>query len=157
MATRHHNQKSSTSGGSKSARGTRVAAIIYSLVESAKVCGIDPIAYLTEIATRAKESPGTVLLPDDFSVQAAAAWTAAQPRFSTAVTTCRGGHTQEQQNFEKILSDRALRSSVAVPPPAFRWGDLVLPRTGGRVHRAPASPSPTGNGPHPKFTIMKPM
>jgi transposase len=59
--------------GSKSARGTRVAAIIYSLVESAKVCGIDPIAYLTEVATRAKESPATVLLPDDFSAQAAAA------------------------------------------------------------------------------------
>jgi transposase len=59
--------------GSKSARGTEVAAILYSLVESAKASGIDPIAYLTEVATRAKESPGAVLLPTDFSAQLAAA------------------------------------------------------------------------------------
>lgn len=59
--------------GSKSARGTEVAAILYSLVESAKASGIDPIAYLTEVATRAKESPGAVLLPADFSAQLAAA------------------------------------------------------------------------------------
>jgi transposase len=53
--------------GSKSARGTEVAAILYSLVESAKASGIDPIAYLTEVATRAQESPGAVLLPADFT------------------------------------------------------------------------------------------
>jgi len=59
--------------GSKSARGTEVAATLYSLVESAKATGIDPIAYLTEVATRAKESPGAVLLPADFGAQLAAA------------------------------------------------------------------------------------
>jgi transposase len=59
--------------GSKSARGTEVAAILYSLVESAKASGIDPIAYLAEVATRAKESPGAVLLPADFIAQLAAA------------------------------------------------------------------------------------
>ncbi len=59
--------------GSKSARGTEVAAILYSLVESAKASGIDPIAYLTEVATRAKESPGAVLLPADFGAQQGAA------------------------------------------------------------------------------------
>lgn len=59
--------------GSKSARGTEVAAILYSLVESAKASGIDPIAYLTEVATRAQESPGAVLLPADVSAQQAAA------------------------------------------------------------------------------------
>jgi hypothetical protein len=59
--------------GSKSARGTEVAAILYSLVESAKASGIDPIAYLTEVATRAQESPGAVLLPADFAAQRAAA------------------------------------------------------------------------------------
>jgi formylmethanofuran dehydrogenase subunit A len=59
--------------GSKSARGTEVAAILYSLVESAKASGIDPIAYLTEVATRAKESSAGVLLPADFSARLAAA------------------------------------------------------------------------------------
>ena len=37
------------------------------LVESAKASGIDPIAYLTEVATRTQESPGAVLLPADFT------------------------------------------------------------------------------------------
>jgi len=44
--------------GSKSVRGTEAAAILYSLVESAKVCGIDPIAYLIEVATRTRRTPG---------------------------------------------------------------------------------------------------
>lgn len=52
--------------GSKSARGTVVAATMYSLVESAKVAGIDPVGYLVEVATRAKRTPGAVLLPGDF-------------------------------------------------------------------------------------------
>jgi transposase len=51
--------------GSKSARGTVVAATMYSLVESAKATGLDPIAYLVEAATRAQRSPGAVLLPGD--------------------------------------------------------------------------------------------
>jgi transposase len=59
--------------GSKSARGTEVAAILYSLVESAKASAIDPIAYLTEVATRAKETPGAVLLPVDVGAQQDAA------------------------------------------------------------------------------------
>jgi transposase len=52
--------------GSKSARGTEVAAVMYSLVESAKVSGVDPIAYLVEVATHARRTPGSVLLPDEF-------------------------------------------------------------------------------------------
>jgi transposase len=56
--------------GSKSARGTVVAATLYSLVESAKVAGLDPVAYLVEVATRAKRTPGAVLLPDDFKAAA---------------------------------------------------------------------------------------
>jgi transposase len=59
--------------GSKSVRGTEMAAILYSLVETAKVCGLDPIAYLLEVATRARRSPGAVLLPGDFKAVAAAA------------------------------------------------------------------------------------
>ena len=56
--------------GSKSARGTVVAATMYSLVESAKATGVDPIAYLVEVATRAKRNPGAVLLPADFKTAA---------------------------------------------------------------------------------------
>jgi transposase len=56
--------------GSKSARGTVVAATMYSLVESAKAAGVDPIAYLVEVATQAKRNPGAVLLPADFKAAA---------------------------------------------------------------------------------------
>ncbi len=56
--------------GSKSARGTVVAATMYSLVESAKAAGVDPIAYLVEVATRAKRDRGAVLLPADFKAAA---------------------------------------------------------------------------------------
>jgi transposase len=49
--------------GSKSLRGTRVAAIFYSLIESAKLAGVEPSAYIREAARRAIESPGTVTLP----------------------------------------------------------------------------------------------
>jgi transposase len=59
--------------GSKSVRGTEMAAILYSIVETAKVCGLDPIAYLLEVATRARRTPGAVLLPADFTASAAAA------------------------------------------------------------------------------------
>ena len=59
--------------GSKSVRGTEMAAIFYSLVETAKVCGIDPIAYLVEVATRARRTSGAVLLPADFKASLAAA------------------------------------------------------------------------------------
>lgn len=56
--------------GSKSARGTETAAILYSLVESAKAAGVDPIAYLVEVATRTRHNPGAVLLPADFKAAA---------------------------------------------------------------------------------------
>jgi hypothetical protein len=49
------------------------AAIMYSLVESAKAAGIDPIAYLTEVATRAQRSPGAVLLAADLRAATPAA------------------------------------------------------------------------------------
>lgn len=39
--------------GSRSERGTRVAALRYSLIESAKSCGVEPCAYLREAALRA--------------------------------------------------------------------------------------------------------
>lgn len=56
--------------GSQSACGTETAAILCSLVESAKAAGVDPIAYFVEVATRTRRDPGTVLLPGDFKIAA---------------------------------------------------------------------------------------
>ncbi len=49
--------------GSKSKRGTEVAAILYSLIESAKLCDINPKEYLLKAAKAAIENPGTALMP----------------------------------------------------------------------------------------------
>ncbi|MFN7955781.1 MAG: IS66 family transposase [bacterium] len=49
--------------GSRSKRGTEVAALFYSLLETAKLCGVDPKHYLTEAAHRAIDKPGALLLP----------------------------------------------------------------------------------------------
>jgi transposase len=51
--------------GSKSARGCEVAAIFYTLCETAKLRGIDPHRYLRTAALRALEQPGTITLPED--------------------------------------------------------------------------------------------
>ena len=51
--------------GSKSQRGTKVAALYYSLVESAKLTGIDSVTYIEEAARRAIANPGTATLPHD--------------------------------------------------------------------------------------------
>jgi transposase len=51
--------------GSRSERGTRVAALFYSLIESAKLCGVEPRAYLGEATRRTIRNPGTVTLPRD--------------------------------------------------------------------------------------------
>ncbi len=48
--------------GSRSERGTRTAALFYSLIESAKLCGVEPRAYLREATLRAVRRPGTVTL-----------------------------------------------------------------------------------------------
>jgi hypothetical protein len=39
-----------------------VAAILFSLIESAKLCGIEPRAYLREATLRAVRNPGTATL-----------------------------------------------------------------------------------------------
>ena len=52
--------------GSRSERGTRVAALLYSLIESAKLAGVEPRAYLGEAARQAIRNPGTVTLARDF-------------------------------------------------------------------------------------------
>ncbi len=51
--------------GSRSLHGTRVAALFYSLLESARLVGVHPGAYLAEATRRAIASPGTVTLPRD--------------------------------------------------------------------------------------------
>jgi transposase len=51
--------------GSRSHRGTLVAALCYSLIESARVVGVDPGVYLREAAQRAIANPGAVTLPHD--------------------------------------------------------------------------------------------
>ncbi len=47
-------------------KGTRVAALFYSLIEPAKLCGVEPPAYLREATLRAVRDPGTVTLVRDF-------------------------------------------------------------------------------------------
>jgi transposase len=53
--------------GSRSKRGTEVAALFYTLLETAKLSQVDPAAYLRLAATRAIASPGTVTLPSDLT------------------------------------------------------------------------------------------
>ena len=48
--------------GNRSKRGARTAAILYSLIESAKLCGREPRAYLRQAAIAAIRCPGTVTL-----------------------------------------------------------------------------------------------
>jgi len=50
--------------GSRSLRGTQVAALFYTLCETAHLVGIDPHAYLLHAVTAALATPGTVTLPD---------------------------------------------------------------------------------------------
>lgn len=59
--------------GSRSRRGTETAAILYTLVESAKRIGVDPRAYLEAAAEHALRKAGAVLLPEDFKLQLEAA------------------------------------------------------------------------------------
>ena len=51
--------------GSKSKRGTEVAATFYTLLETAKLCGVDPAHYLREAALA--DARGVVLLPHDLA------------------------------------------------------------------------------------------
>jgi transposase len=51
--------------GSRSIRGTRTAAIFYSLIESAKLAGLEPRAFLREATRRAIAQSGSVTLPRD--------------------------------------------------------------------------------------------
>lgn len=59
--------------GSRSHRGTFVAALFYSLIESAELAGVDPGEYLTEAARRAIANPGAITLPHSLAAAAAQA------------------------------------------------------------------------------------
>jgi transposase len=56
--------------GSKSERGTEIAAIFYTLLETAKLQGVDPARYLREAAIA--DARGAVLLPHELAAAAAA-------------------------------------------------------------------------------------
>lgn len=49
--------------GSRSKRGTEVAALFYSLFESAKLAGVEPKRYVLQATYAALDQPGTVTLP----------------------------------------------------------------------------------------------
>ena len=51
--------------GSRSERGTPVGALLYSLIESAKLTEVEPRAYLKEAVRRAIRNAGTATLPRD--------------------------------------------------------------------------------------------
>lgn len=55
--------------GSRSRRGAEVHAILSTLVESAKRCGVPPEAYLLAAVRHALTKAGAVLLPDEFKRQ----------------------------------------------------------------------------------------
>ena len=57
--------------GSRSRRGTEVAALYYSLIETAKLLGVEPQAYLLEATSAAMKEPGRVSLPSDLLSTAA--------------------------------------------------------------------------------------
>ena len=48
---------------SRSERGARTTAILYSLIETARLAGRDPAEYLLEAVNAALAKPGTVTLP----------------------------------------------------------------------------------------------
>lgn len=50
--------------GSRSKRGTEVAALFYTLIETAKLRGVEPKTYLREALMAALKTPGAVTLPE---------------------------------------------------------------------------------------------
>ena len=52
--------------GSRSRRGTEVAATFYTIFETAKALQLDPAEYLRAVVLKALTSPGSVTLPADF-------------------------------------------------------------------------------------------
>jgi transposase len=59
--------------GSRSVRGTQVAAIFYTLIETCILCGVDPEEYMRYTARAALLKPGTAILPQEFARERALA------------------------------------------------------------------------------------
>ncbi|MDE2040683.1 MAG: IS66 family transposase [Elusimicrobia bacterium] len=53
--------------GSRSRRGTEVAALLYTLMECAKLAGVSAKAYLHAVTEYALKEPGAVLMPADYA------------------------------------------------------------------------------------------
>ena len=53
--------------GCRSVRGTQVAAIFYTLIETCILCGVDPEEYMRFTARAARLKPGTAILPQEFA------------------------------------------------------------------------------------------
>ena len=51
--------------GSKSLRGMKAAAILYSLIETCELIGVNPKVYLSQALRRLSEKPGAVFLPHE--------------------------------------------------------------------------------------------
>jgi hypothetical protein len=58
--------------GSRSKRGTEVAALFYSLYETAKLKNVEPRAHMLKAAYAAIENPGAIVLPSDLLADSAA-------------------------------------------------------------------------------------
>ncbi len=59
--------------GSRSLRGTHVAAIFYTLCETARLIGVDPQAYLLQAVYAAIAKPGIATFPEALTVATASA------------------------------------------------------------------------------------
>jgi transposase len=55
--------------GSRSLRGTHVAAIFYTLCETARLVGVDLHTYLLQVVYAAIAQPGAIRLPEDLLTQ----------------------------------------------------------------------------------------
>jgi hypothetical protein len=56
----------------RSKRGTEVAALFYTLCESAKLQNVEPRAYLLKAAYAAIQNSGTIVLPEELLAESAA-------------------------------------------------------------------------------------
>lgn len=80
--------------GSRSRRGTEVAAIFYSLLGTAKLAGIDARAYLDHVALESIKNPGTSCMPREFLATMRRDGAADQHRPSSTSPDRRGGASE---------------------------------------------------------------
>lgn len=59
--------------GTRSEKGARVASLMFSLIQTCLMLGVDPFDYLIEAATRARRLPGSVYLPHQHKTESSQA------------------------------------------------------------------------------------